>query len=1570
VELGLLGPLTITRDGEALELTGPKRRALLILLALHVGRPVSRDHIVESLWPSERSGREESTLRVHVSHLRDVLEPTRDGDPRMVLTHGSGYLLASDSVTLDVARFDALRREGRSHLPDDPARALELVDQALGLWRGRALEDVEYEEFARDEILRLDLARVEAMEDRAEALVLLGEESMAIEDLESQVRGDAARERPVRLLMHALYRTGRQPEALAAGRRHRRALAEMGLEASPAVAELEDRILMHDPGLLPVGAIAPAEIRPGRAIRGYELREVAGTGAIGVVYRAFQPSIGREVAIKVIDRQTAQGFEFIRRFTDEAALVASLEHPHVVPLYDFWRDPLGAFLVMRWMDGGTLADRMDRAWSVADVGRVFGQITDALDHAHQAGVVHRDVKPANVLFDGSGNAYLCDFGLAATAADRREGRSATTPQPLYAAPEALRGEQPTVAADIYALGEMLGSLLAAVTGADPQTTRALRRVADVATAPEPADRYPDVAAMRADVSDAVGPDAVPAPRQVRRNPFKGLKPFDETDHVDFHGRDDVTETLVGHLVRHRLVALMGASGSGKSSLVRAGLVPLLRRGAIPGSDEWAIATMKPGVDPYEEFWIALRSVATGEARIGHRSGNLRAAFEAALEGPRTRCLLIVDQFEELFSSDVDDDVRERFIDDLVDLATEPGGRSRVVVTIRADFADRPLAHGRLGDLLARGSLLVAPIRPDELDDVIRRPAARVGVQVEPGLVAEIARDVAVSPGPLPLLQYVLSELFERRTEDRLTVHAYRALGGVRAVLERQAESTFAGLGTAARQAARQLFLRMVQLGDRGEETRRRLPLDELDGLGAPAAVQEALDAFASVRLLTYDRDPVTRTPTVEVAHEAVISRWTRYRIWIDEARADLETHRRVASAAQAWVATEEDPAFLLSGGPLGAALDVAEAGRLQFNEFESRFVEESRLAAEAALRTEEVRRQHEAELERTARRRLRIGMAVASALVVVAVLASMAWVERRRADTLAVQAAGESRARQLAALSLNSLAGSDHDLGLLLAIAAAEEGRAASGHILDEAVDALHRALVRPRPAHELTGLGTALGGRVIDYSDGGSLLAALGSGQDLAVIVDPATGEVQARIPSAAAPPATGIMFHPDGDHVLTIHRDAVRAWLWQTGELTRSFAPGGELTRAAVSPAGDLVAIGDAGGGATTVSFSDGVVLATWQAHAGSVTSVDFDSRGGRVLTAGSVEPFGWSVLICDARTGIEQSRIRPSRFVAPIFQAAWSPSTWDFTADAIVVTVQTAEVFVLDARSGDTVTVMGNAGRMGRAVAFNGDGTLVILAGTDGAGHVHSTWVGGERAFTVPAGGVPLRDAEFHPVTNQIATITVDGTLRIWDQAVISELPAHVHQMLGTSAAASSAGDRVVVGGYWPWYGIAPGSAPGIAVLDSDMQVLRTVEGVLDIRLLQSSVEISDDGRLIAYVGLSNDGTTIVVPFPIRSPVVRVRETIPRSGLPRTRRRVPRRWVGAAGGVRRGRATQVSWVLRPRPGGQAVGGVSDSNHLHSEAIVCRAVSCRMPTAGPHQGPRMTKLSTWRRPQGRDGE
>jgi hypothetical protein len=297
----------------------------------------------------------------------------------------------------------------------DPAAGSIVLSEALALWRGRAFEDFIYESWAQAEIARLEELRLEAVEARIEADLACGRSRELIPELESLVRQHPLREELTGQLMLALYRSGRQAEALRSYSTLRgRLVDELGVDPSAALGRLHDRMVAGDESLeAPRPAQVLAGVSPGLSVRGYELREEIGSGDFGIAYRAYQPAVGREVAIKVIRPELASDPSFIRRFAAEARLVAQLEHPHIVPLYDFWREPDAAYLVMRLMKGGTLSDRLEAGALTPDrAAAVVDQLAGALNAAHRTGLVHRDLKPSNILIDDDGNAYLSDFGIA------------------------------------------------------------------------------------------------------------------------------------------------------------------------------------------------------------------------------------------------------------------------------------------------------------------------------------------------------------------------------------------------------------------------------------------------------------------------------------------------------------------------------------------------------------------------------------------------------------------------------------------------------------------------------------------------------------------------------------------------------------------------------------------------------------------------------------------------------------------------------------------------------------------------------------------------------------------------------------------------------------------------------------------------------------------------------------------------------------------------------------------------------------------------------------------------------
>ena len=750
----------------------------------------------------------------------------------------------------------------------------------------------------------------------------------------------------------------------------------------------------------------------GRSVRGYELREQVGSGVLGIVYRAYQPTVGREVAIKVVRPERVNQPAFVRRFAAEAQMIARLEHPHVVALYDYWRDPDGAYLVMRWLRGGSLQAALERGpWNAEPALRLLDEIGAALSYAHRQGVVHGDLKPSNVLLDEEGHAYLSDFGIAARLADPCHPGQVSS-APAYVAPESLETESLDPGADLYSLGLLTHELLSgrpppmdgglpSLHDLRPELPEALDEVIARATAVDPVSRHDSVGAFLAAVRGALGdsPSRREATFTVAENPYKGLRAFDESDAEDFFGRDSLVAELVAAVAEHPLVAVVGPSGIGKSSVVKAGLVPALRSGALAGSESWVFSDMLPGRYPFEELAAALLRVAVAHPgglveELARDDVGIRRVVKHVLP-PESELLLVVDQFEELFTLTSDEETRRGFLAGLSQLAADSRSRVRVVVTLRADFLDQPLRYAELGELVRAGMVAVTVPSDDDLVAAIERPAAGAGVRFAPGLVSSILADVRDQPGALPLLQYALTELFATRTSDLLTLEAYVATGGVVGALGRRAEALYESLDRSGQAAARQIFLRLVSVDPHAQDTRRRVRRSELLRLELdPAPLDEVLRRYGEHRLVTFDREPVTRSPTVEIAHEALLDRWTRLRSWVDGRREDLLLHRRLAEATDEWEESGREPDYLPREGRLGQFESWARMTDMALT------VRERELLAEGRRHEDERRR-------RTTRRRRGALAGLALAAAVSALLAVLALVSRGDAEDQARAALAE-----------------------------------------------------------------------------------------------------------------------------------------------------------------------------------------------------------------------------------------------------------------------------------------------------------------------------------------------------------------------------------------------------------------------------------------------------------------------------------------------------------------------------------------------------------------------------------
>jgi energy-coupling factor transporter ATP-binding protein EcfA2 len=515
-----------------------------------------------------------------------------------------------------------------------------------------------------------------------------------------------------------------------------------------------------------------------------------------------------------------------------------------------------------------------------------------------------------------------------------------------------------------------------------------------------------------------------------RCPYRGLQAFGVDDAIFFCGRDALTKRLVDRLRTSRsgprFLAIVGSSGSGKSSLARAGLLAALKRGDIPGSEAWPVADCKPGKQPLRNLAIAFttafrprdkpRDEALEETlvseriqRLGKEPDALYTATRLALDGspPDRRLIVLVDQFEEAFSCPEETQCRA-LIDNLLCAAMEPDGQTLVVLTLRADFYERCADYKDLAKVLTSDrQSLISPMGPEELRNAIKNPAYHAGCELDAGLTDLLLRDVQAQAGSLPLLEDALLQIWQHREgRRRLTIKAYDEIGGVAGALEKHAEKVYSGFtDETEREICRRVFLRLIQVDEQGRVTKRRLEFAELTPAARAdsQALKTVIDRLADgdSRLLTTDQQEKELSPTVELTHEALITHWGRLKKWVEDDLNDLKIHRRLEDEAARWSGGQRDPSFLYRGIPLAQAEKWAQSHPDELSQKEDEFLKES-----IAQRNEEVRREKQ-------RRQLNMILLTAATLTAVIVAGVMygLWSRsaRQQQINLATQMAGQAK---------------------------------------------------------------------------------------------------------------------------------------------------------------------------------------------------------------------------------------------------------------------------------------------------------------------------------------------------------------------------------------------------------------------------------------------------------------------------------------------------------------------------------------------------------------------------------
>ena len=930
------------------------------------------------------------------------------------------------------------------------------------------------------------------------------------------------------------------------------------------------------------------------------------------------------------------------------------------------------------------------------------------------------------------------------------------------------------------------------------------------------------------------------------NPYKGLQSFGPYDADRFFGREEVTRQLLALLLVQPFCAVIGASGSGKSSVIHAGLLPMLAAGDLSqrvetglpagGANDWLVVTLRPGQAPFQALAAALAphfppsgplAPATLAERLRRDQGELwESVREISQRQPPSRrgsrppanLLIVVDQFEELYTLGAEGAERQDFIDWLLaPSAWQPAstaplatGAVRVLVSLRADFTGQAISYRPLADAIQQGGLVLGPMNGDELRRAIVEPARRQGVTFESGLVERLLTDIANEPGNLLLLQFALTLLWEKRKHGMLSHADYEETGGVAGALAHYADGVVGTLPAGEREDVRRLFLRMVQPGDDAPDTRRMVVRTALSDVE-----WQLVQRLADARLLVTDRRQ--EHEVAEVAHEALIRNWGQLRLWLEADRQFQLWHFQLQAAAERWQENGRDPNLLLRGTQLIQAEAWMGERSQELGPGERLYIEAG--ADERDRRKKEVEEQRQRELvqaqalaqfehERaetkartTGRLRLLSGFLGVSLLAVL-VIAVLAWSFAAEAQRLAANAA-EARARaeeqtevartqqqlaetqteiaeaehqraeaaaqralsrQLAAQS-NALMADDLPLGLLLALESAALATPADKTDLLLNLDlsplAAQFLQAETTPVHQAEFLGSD---RLVSSAEGSVRLWDLSRGQSIEQTMTP--------------PDAQFAAISPDGRRAATIADAQLTLWDPLTGQ---TIAP------AFVDHPDTIDFLTFSVDGSRLVSGSrDGTLILRDAATGAVVKKLQYDGSGGMALGPG-----GRLLAMFDdfaGETGLELWDLTSGQQIAgPVFGHVGGIQSMNYSRDGSLLVTAGADM-TLRLWDGRTLAPIGEpfAGHSARVLAGAISPDNKVLA-SGGADNRIILWdIASGQMIGQPLSGHNnwVRDVTFSPDGRTLASTDAGGGIALWDLSVHQTLHGHTDNVRGVA------------------------------------------------------------------------------------------------------------------------------------------------------------------------------------------